>query len=95
MSAERDAGTTAILLQHELVYPGVERSDGGCYCSLALGDGFPFHLTKLNTFVFKCDGLVHKPLERWKDVIHQLVLEWPNKSLQELLLVPFVTSNLL
>jgi hypothetical protein len=48
---------------------------------LILGDGLPFHLAKLNTFVFKCDGLVQKPLERWKGIRHQLVLEWPNKSL--------------
>jgi hypothetical protein len=35
---------------------------------LALGDGLPFHLAKLNMFVFKCDGLVQKLLERWKGV---------------------------
>jgi hypothetical protein len=55
----------------------------------------PFHLAQLNTFVFKSYGLVQKRLERWKDVTHQLVLEWPNKSLQELLLLPFIISNLL
>jgi hypothetical protein len=31
---------------------------------LNLGDSLPFHLAKLNMFVFKCDGLVQKPLER-------------------------------
>jgi hypothetical protein len=25
---------------------------------VGLGDGLPLHLAKLNTFVFKCDGLV-------------------------------------
>jgi hypothetical protein len=48
---------------------------------LALGDGLPLHLAKLNTFVFKCNGLVQKLLERWKVMRHQLVLEWPNESL--------------
>jgi hypothetical protein len=33
---------------------------------LALGDGIPLHLTKLNTFVFKSYGLIQKLLERWK-----------------------------
>jgi hypothetical protein len=62
---------------------------------LTLGDSLPFHLAKLNTFVFKCDGLVQKPLERWEGVGYQLVLEWPNESLHELLLLPFIISNLL
>jgi hypothetical protein len=47
---------------------------------LAMGDGLPLHLAKLNTFVFKCYGLVQKLLERWEGVRHQLVLEWPNES---------------
>jgi hypothetical protein len=42
---------------------------------LTLGASLPFHLAKLNTFVFKCDGLVQKPLERWEGVGYQLVLE--------------------
>jgi hypothetical protein len=62
---------------------------------LSLGDSLPFHLTKINTFVFKCDGLVQKPLERWEGVGYQLVLEWPNASLHELLLLSFVIGNLL
>jgi hypothetical protein len=62
---------------------------------LALGDGLPLHLTKLNTFVFKSYGIVRKPLERWKGVRYQLVLDWPNKSLHGLLLFPLVIINLL
>jgi hypothetical protein len=62
---------------------------------LALGDSLPLHLAKLNMFVFKCYGLVQKLLERWEGVRHQLVLEWPNKSLQELLLFPLIFSNFL
>jgi hypothetical protein len=62
---------------------------------LALSDGLPLHLAKLNTFVFKCYGLVQKLLERWKGMRHQLVLEWPNESLQELLLFPLIISNFL
>jgi hypothetical protein len=46
-------------------------------------------------FVFKSYGFVHKLLERWEGVRHQLVLEWPNKSLEELLLLPLILSNLL
>jgi hypothetical protein len=42
---------------------------------LALGDSFPFHLTQLNTFVFKSYDLVEKSLERWEGVGYQLVLE--------------------
>jgi hypothetical protein len=48
---------------------------------LALGDGLPLHLAKLNTFVFKSYGLVQKLLERWEGMRHQLVLEWSNESL--------------
>jgi hypothetical protein len=81
VSAEQDDGTIVVLLQHELVYPGVERARADVAAPLTLGDSLPFHLAKLNTFVFKCNGLVQKPLERWKGVRHQLVLEWPNKSL--------------
>jgi hypothetical protein len=62
---------------------------------LTLGDSLPFHLAKLNMFVFKCDGLVQKPLERWECVGYHLIMEWPNESLHELLLLPFVISNLL
>jgi hypothetical protein len=62
---------------------------------LALGDGLPLLLTKLNTFVFQCYGLVQKLLERWKGMRYQLVLEWPNESLQELLLFPHIISNFL
>jgi hypothetical protein len=46
------------LLQDELVYPGVEYSEDGCYCSPALGDSLPFLLTQLNTFVFNNYSLV-------------------------------------
>jgi hypothetical protein len=45
--------------------------------------------------VFNSYGLVQKPLERWEGVGYLLVLEWPNESLHELLLLPFVISNLL
>jgi hypothetical protein len=62
---------------------------------LSLGDSLPLHLAQLNTFVFNSYGLVQKPLERWEGVGYQLVLEWPNESLHELLLLPFVISNLL
>jgi hypothetical protein len=62
---------------------------------LALGDDLPLYLAKVNMFVFKSYGLVQKPLERWKGVRHQLVLKWPNKSLQKLLLFTLVISNLL
>jgi hypothetical protein len=62
---------------------------------LSLGDSLPLHLTQLNTFVFNSYGLVQKCLERWEGVGYQLVLEWPNESLHELLLLPFVISNLL
>jgi hypothetical protein len=62
---------------------------------LTLGDGIPLHLAKLNMFVFKCYGLVQKLLERWEGVRHQLVLKWPNKSLQELFLLPLMLINLL
>jgi hypothetical protein len=41
---------------------------------LALGDGLPLHLAKLNMFVFKSYGFVQKPLERWKGMRHELVL---------------------
>jgi hypothetical protein len=50
--------------------------------SVALGDGLPLHLTKLNTLVFKSYGLVYKPLERWKGMIWywsgpMSVIYWP------------------
>jgi hypothetical protein len=60
-----------------------------------LVDGLPLHLSKLNTLVFKSYGLVQKPLRRWKGMGHQLVLEWTNESLQELLLLSLILSNLL
>jgi hypothetical protein len=63
--------------------------------SLALGDGLPLHLAKLNMFVFKSYGLVKKPLERWKGMRHKMVLEWPNKSLHKLLMFPLIISDLL
>jgi hypothetical protein len=69
------------------VYPGVEHSEGGCYCSPLLGDSLPLHLAQLNTFVFNSYGLVQKPLERWEGVGYQLVPGWPNESLHELLLL--------
>jgi hypothetical protein len=62
---------------------------------LTLGDSLPLHLSQLNTFVFNSYGLVQKPLETWKVLGYQLLLEWPNESIHELLLLPFVTSNLL
>jgi hypothetical protein len=62
---------------------------------LALGDGLPLHLAKLNMFVFKCYVLVQKLLEIWEGVRHQLILEWPNESLHELFLLPLIFSNLL
>jgi hypothetical protein len=62
---------------------------------LSLGDSLPLHLTQLNTFVFNSHSLVQKPLERWESVRYQLVLEWPNESLHELLLLPFIINNLL
>jgi hypothetical protein len=62
---------------------------------LSLGDSLPLHLAQPTTFVFNSYGLVQKPLERWEGVGYQLVLEWPNESLHELLLLPFVISNLL
>jgi hypothetical protein len=62
---------------------------------LTLGDSLPLHLSQLNTFVFNSYGLVQKPLERGVGVGYQLLLEWPNESIHELLLLPFVISNLL
>jgi hypothetical protein len=62
---------------------------------LPLGDSLPLHLAQLNMFVFNSYSLVQKPLERWEGVRYQLILEWPNESLHELLLLPFVISNLL
>jgi hypothetical protein len=61
---------------------------------LSLGNSLPFHLAQLNTFVFNDYSLVQKPLERWKGMRYQLVLEWPNESLHEMLLLPFIISNL-
>jgi hypothetical protein len=37
VSAEQVVGRTVALLQDELVYPGMEHSEGGCYCSLVPG----------------------------------------------------------
>jgi hypothetical protein len=62
---------------------------------LSLGNSLPLHLAQLNTFVFNRYSLVQKPLERWEGVRYQLVLEWPNESLHELLLLPFIVCNLL
>jgi hypothetical protein len=62
---------------------------------LALGDGLPLHLAKLNMFVFKSYGFVQKPLEIWKDMRHELVLEWPNKSLQKMFMFPLIISDFL
>jgi hypothetical protein len=62
---------------------------------LPLGDSLTLHLAQLNTFVFNSYSLVQKPLEIWEGVRYQLILEWPNESLHELLLLPFVISNLL
>jgi hypothetical protein len=63
--------------------------------SLTLGDSLPLYLAQLNMFMFNNYSLVHKPLERWEGVRYRLILEWPNESLHELLLLPFVISNLL
>jgi hypothetical protein len=81
VSIEQDASKAAVLLQNDLVYPGWSKARTNAAAPLALGDGLSLHLAKLNTFVFKCYGLVQKLLERWKGVRHQLVLEWPNESL--------------
>jgi hypothetical protein len=62
---------------------------------LPLGDSFPLHLTQLNTLVFNSDSLIQKPLERWEGVRNQLILKWSNKSLHEMLLLPFIISNLI
>ena len=62
---------------------------------LSLGDSLPLHLTLLKMFVFNIYELVQKPLERWEGVRYQLILEWPNESLQEMLLLPFIISNLI
>jgi hypothetical protein len=59
---------------------------------LPLGNSLPLHLAQLNTFVFNSYSLVQKPLERWEGVRYQLILKCPNKSLHELLLLPFVIS---
>jgi hypothetical protein len=61
---------------------------------LPLGDTLPLHLTQLNTFVFNNYSLVQKPLERWEGVRYQLILKWPNESLHEMLMLPFIISNL-
>jgi hypothetical protein len=42
----------AVLLQDELVYPGVNRSEDEYCCTLSLGNGLPLHLSQLNTLVF-------------------------------------------
>ena len=59
---------------------------------LPLGDSLPLHLAQLNMFVFNSYSLVQKPLERWEGVRYQLILECPNESLHELLLLPFIIS---
>jgi hypothetical protein len=46
-------------------------------------------------FVFNDYSLVQKPLQRWEGVRNQLVLEWPNESLHEVLLLSFIISNLI
>jgi hypothetical protein len=63
----------------------------GVTAPLPLGDSLPLHLADLNTFVY---SLVQKPVERWEGVTYQLILKWPNKSLHEMLLLPFIISNL-
>jgi hypothetical protein len=81
VSTEHVTSETVALLQDKLLYPGWSIARAHATTPLTLGDSLPFHLAKLNTFVFKCDGLVQKPLERWEGVGYQLVLEWPNESL--------------
>jgi hypothetical protein len=71
----------------------IARTDGTT--PLPMGDSLPLHLTQLNTFVFNSYNLVQKSLERWEDVKNQLILKWPNKSLHEMLLLPFIISNLI
>jgi hypothetical protein len=60
---------------------------------LPLGNNLPLHLSQLNTLVFNSDSLIQKPLERWEGVRNQLILKWSNKSLHEMLLLPFIISN--
>jgi hypothetical protein len=62
---------------------------------LPLGNILPLHLTQLNTLVFNSDSLIQKPLERWKGGSNQLILKWSNQSLHEMLLLPFIISNLI
>jgi hypothetical protein len=45
--------------------------------------------------VFDSYSLIQKPLERWKGVSNQLILKWSNKPLHEMLLLPFIISNLI
>jgi hypothetical protein len=61
---------------------------------LPLGDSLPLHLAQLNTLVFNSYSLLQKPLERWEGVRYQLILKWPNKSLHEIILLPFIITNL-
>jgi hypothetical protein len=61
---------------------------------LPLGDSLPLHLAQLNTFVFNSYSLVQKPLERWEGVRYQLILKWLDKSLHEMLMLPFIINNL-
>jgi hypothetical protein len=72
------------LLQDELVYPGWIVARTNATAPLPLGDSLPLHLVHLNTFVFNSYSLVQKPL----------ILKCPNESLHEMLLLPFVISNL-
>jgi hypothetical protein len=69
VSAEQGAGETSALPQDELVYSGWSIARADVVAPLALGDGLPLHLAKVNMFVFK-SCLVQKPLERWKGVRH-------------------------
>lgn len=86
MAARQNAEMTVV--QHfallcELGSPTVGHSeDENCY-HLTLGDDLPHHFAHLNTLVFQNDSLIQKSLERWKGARHQLILEWPNKSLQK------------
>jgi hypothetical protein len=62
---------------------------------LPLGDSLPFHLAQLNMFVFNSYSLVQKPRERWEGVRNQPILKRPNKSIHEMLLLPFIINNLI
>jgi hypothetical protein len=62
---------------------------------LPLSDSLPLHLTQLNTLVFNSYSIILKPLQRWEGVSNQLILKWSNKPLHEMLLLPFIFSNLI